>query len=99
MISKYDLYDLSAVFVNIRSDVEYELNVQIVDKIIQVLSTGEEATEENQIRKAIAEIQNLDREKWYFVYHNNKYVLLSLVNLTIKKLIPFSLSIFLKCLI
>lgn len=74
MISKYDLYDLSAVLVNIRSDVEYKLNVQILDKIIQMLSTDEYTTEENQVRKAIAEVQNLDREKWYFVYHNNLYV-------------------------
>lgn len=74
MIDKYDLYDLSAVFANIRSDVEYKLNIQILDKIIQVLSVDKETTEENQIRKAIAEIENLDCEKWYYVYHSNLYV-------------------------
>lgn len=100
MINKYDLYDLSAVLVNIRSNIEYKLNVKVLDKIIGVLSIDEEITDENQIRKVIADVPDLDREKWYFVYHNNIYVNHSLVKkeeiysllLTICKLLKTTLE-------
>ena len=74
MISKNDLYDISAAFVVIRSKIRYELNGVILSEIIQVLKLGSQALEDNQIRKAIASIENLDQERWYFVYHNNLYV-------------------------
>lgn len=74
MISKNDLYDISAAFVIIRSNIRYELNGAILNKIIQVLKLDGQAFEDNQIRQAIASIENLDQERWYYVYHNNVYV-------------------------
>lgn len=74
MVSKYDLYDLSAVLVNIRSDIQYELNSVILSKVIEVLKLNDQTFQDNQVRKAIASIKNLDQERWYFVYHNNVYV-------------------------
>ena len=74
MVSKYDLYDLSAVLVNIRSDIQYELNSVILSKVIEVLKLNDQTFQDNQVRKALASIKSLDQERWYFVYHNNVYV-------------------------
>lgn len=74
MISQYDLYDLSAVLVAIRSDIQYEYNSMILSKIIQVLELNGQTFEDNQVRKALASIKDLDQERWCFVYHNNVYV-------------------------
>ncbi len=74
MISKIDLYDLTASFVSIRINIKYELNSIILHEIVKVLCFYDKTYEDNQIRKAIASINNLDKERWYFVYHNNIYV-------------------------
>ena len=75
MVSKYDLYDLSAVLVNIRSDIQYELNSVILSKVIEVLKLNDQTFQDNQVRKALASIKSLDQERWYFVYHNNQLYL------------------------
>lgn len=74
MIGKYDLYDISAVFTQIRSNPEYEWNIAVLDNIIYVLSNDENTFTENQIREALASIEELDNDIWYYVHHNNVYV-------------------------
>lgn len=74
MISKNDLYDIAFAWVLVRSDIQYELNKTVLTQIKQVLACRKQNFEDNQIRKAIASIENLDHERWYYVYHNNVYV-------------------------
>lgn len=73
MISLNDLYDISFALQLIRSDIQNEHNRAILYKIEQVLKKKSD-TEDNQIRTAISSIDNLDREQWRYVYHNNLYV-------------------------
>ena len=73
MINKYDLYDISFALVTIRNDIREKSNTEILTQIIDVLQENN-CYEDNQIRRAISTISTLDREKWFFVYHNNLYV-------------------------
>lgn len=73
MINKYDLYDITYALIIIRNSIREKINLNIISQIIKVLET-ENNTEDNQIRKAISSIDGLDRELWYFTYHNNVYV-------------------------
>lgn len=73
MISKNDLYDINSSLILIRNNIRYKFNIAILDKIIQVLMCNGQDFEDNQVRKAIASISNLDQELWYYVYHNNIY--------------------------
>ena len=74
MISQNDLYDITYALVTIRNDIKYKFNSEILSKIIQVLRYDAKEYEDNQVRKALAEVQGLDQERWYYVYHNNVYV-------------------------
>lgn len=73
MISQNDRYDMTYAFSVIRSQIRCENNGEILTKIISALNE-DEPYEENQIRKALATIQGLDRERWNDVYHHNVYV-------------------------
>lgn len=64
---------MTFVLVLIRNNIRHELNAAILCKIISALE-AKEIFEDNQIRKAIATIEDLDREQWYCMYHNNVYV-------------------------
>ena len=64
---------MTYAFSTIRNDIQYEHNCNILLKIISVLNASEKY-EDNQIRKALASIEGLDRERWYYVYYNNVYV-------------------------
>lgn len=74
MISQNDLYDMSFALVLIRNNIQYDLNSVVVSKIEQVLKNNSLQFEDNQFRKALATIDNLDYTKWYYVLHNNIYV-------------------------
>lgn len=74
MISQNDLYDITSALVAIRNDIQYRFNSEILSKIIQVLRYAEKEYEDNQVRKALADVQGLDQERWYYIYHNNVYV-------------------------
>ena len=63
---------MTFAFIKIRDDIQEELNSEILSKIIYVLS-DENTFDDNQIRKAIASIEGLNYEKWFYVYHNNIY--------------------------
>ena len=73
MIDRYDLYDMSFALILIRSDIRSRSNIPVLARMIDVLE-AKEATEDNQIRRALSSIAGLDRERWFFVYHNNVYV-------------------------
>ena len=73
MIDRYDLYDMSFALILIRSDIRSRSNIPVLARMIGVLE-AKEATEDNQIRRALSSIAGLDRERWLFVYHNNVYV-------------------------
>jgi hypothetical protein len=73
MIGSNDLYDISAAFTRIRAEIQYEQNINILQSIKKVLQI-ENSYESNQIRNAIAQIPDLNIEKWYYVYHQNIYV-------------------------
>jgi hypothetical protein len=89
MLSINDLYDISAVFTRMRFEIRYDKNIDILQRMIKVMQIND-FYEDNQIRNAIAEILDLDREKYPFVYHQNYYVHHSflknpiLINLMIK---------------
>ena len=73
MINQYDLYDIAFALIMIRSNICEELNTAILSQIVNVLE-DRNSTEDNQIRKAISVIEGLDRDRWFFVYHDNVYV-------------------------
>lgn len=73
MICRNDLYDISFALTSIRSNIYYELNNVVLQKIEGVLKSDKQVLEPNQIRNAISSIQDLDRERWHLVYHNNLY--------------------------
>ena len=73
MINKNDLYDMTFALIKIRNNICDETVIPIFSQMINVLEEKNN-TEDNQIRKAISSIDKLDREQWFFVYHNNVYV-------------------------
>ena len=73
MINTYDLYDLYAVFVGIRSHPDHPLNGTIIDRIICVFN-NRESGDMNQIRKAIQNAGNLQKDDVYsFASTENVY--------------------------
>ena len=73
MITKYDLYDMSYALTLIRNHICEESNKKILFQMITVLKSKDDIAE-NQIRKALSSIKELNREQWSFVYYNNVYV-------------------------
>lgn len=73
MLCQYDFYDLYAVLTNIRSDIQYNYNTNILNALIDVIEYDGHM-EDNLIRKTISAISGLDKEKWFFINHNNLYV-------------------------
>lgn len=73
MINKNDLYDITFALIIIRNNITEKTNPQILSQMIKVLEEKNN-TEDNQIRKAISSIDGLNRECWFFAYHNNVYV-------------------------
>ncbi len=74
MISCYDLYDIYAIFVNIRAYPENPINEKAIFCIIDVINNREENHDFNQIRTAIAPFLTLDNIGTYsFVTTQNVY--------------------------
>lgn len=73
MLSVYDLYDLGAVFKNIRAFPDYSMNALVMLKSIAVLNDREN-NNFNQFRTAISSIPSIDSEMYYFVFVKNVYV-------------------------
>ena len=74
MISQNDLYDIAFALISIRNDIKYNSNTEVLSQIIRVLEYKEKEYEDNQVRKALSSIEGLDKERWFYVYHNNVYV-------------------------
>ena len=74
MLISYDLYDLSAIFLNVREFPDYELNSEVLSRCISVLSDRSNPQELNQFRTALCLIPLLDTEKFNFVFTKNVYV-------------------------
>ena len=77
MLNIYDLYDLYAIFISIRTFPEYELNGEVLLKVIGVLKNRHKNHSINQFRIALRSIESLDKNKFYFVYVDNIYVYFS----------------------
>ena len=74
MLSRYDLYDLSAILKNIRENPTYDKNEEILFKTICVLKAEDEQYQINGLRIALQSINKLDDENYSFVYTENVYV-------------------------
>ncbi len=74
MLSIYDLYDLSAIFKNIRSFPNYDRNREVIAQVVDVLSNRCNNYEDNIFRHALRLITNLDQDIYFFVYTENYYV-------------------------
>lgn len=74
MLSVYDLYDLSEIFKSIRAFPRYELNNELVIRVLRVLKNRYNNHEANQFRVALRSIDLLDRKMFYYVYVDNVYV-------------------------
>ena len=72
MITSNDLFDLYYSFLLIRNDIVYELNIEVLEKIYNIILS--ERKEDNSIRRGLASIHFLDSEKWNFVFYDNLYV-------------------------
>jgi len=73
MFSVYDLYDLSAVYKNIRMYPCYKSNSIIIGRILNLLYKRAEFSELNQIRKTLRTIPGLDNNMYGFAYIDNYY--------------------------
>lgn len=73
MITQNELYDLSFSLMLIRSEINNPNNVIVLDSIISLLKDSSKLIENNQIRKTLCSISQLN-EKWEFVKHENYYV-------------------------
>jgi hypothetical protein len=69
----YELYDLHWIFVLIRNFPEYELNKEIISRVVDVLKVKSNTRNSNEIRTALSSIPNLDEEKYKFVFVQNVY--------------------------
>lgn len=72
MVGLYDLFDISQAFILIRSDIRYNKNIEILNKIIEVIS-AENYIETNQIRISISGITDLDKNIWSYCFYKNLY--------------------------
>jgi hypothetical protein len=81
LICNYDLYDITAILVQIRYEPKYPLNKQIIDNVVQVLVTPDKDNNFvcNKIRAAVSKIVDLDKEKWWIMYNENVYVHISII--------------------
>ncbi len=74
MIGVYDLYDLHAIFINIRLSPLEKMNKDIMSRIVDTLKNRDSNFEINQFRKAIQPINAIYRNELYsFVSIENKY--------------------------
>ena len=74
MLSVYELYDLHIVLVAIRAYPEASINNAVVLKVLEVLNNRVASDENNQFRKSLQGVEDLDKYSIYdFVFTENKY--------------------------
>ncbi len=74
MISIYNLYDISYAFVLLRNNIEFELNIKILEVIVELLEEPKVLSKDNIVRERLSEIRDIDFVTWNFVTYNNLYV-------------------------
>lgn len=75
LMDKYSFYDMHSVLVGIRFKPDNPCNAEIARAIYEVLSEPQKdnLVELNIIRKALAKIDSLDDERFYWVHTENIY--------------------------
>ena len=73
MLNIFDLYDLHAIFVNIRNNPANPLNGVIVSKLLQILTLDNKNSDTNQIRVALRELNISDQQEYSFALCENVY--------------------------
>lgn len=73
MLNIFDLYDLHAIFVNIRNNPTNSSNEAIISKLLQVITLKNENFETNQFRVALQELNIYDQQEYSFVSCKNVY--------------------------
>ena len=73
MLDFFDLYDLHAIFVNIRYDAFCPLNDKIAFKTLQVFKERNWNFESNQFRKALCTLDLSGHQEYSFVFTQNAY--------------------------
>ena len=73
-MTKYDFYDIYAVFVYIRAYTDDAKNAEIAKAAKKLLDSPErESAGLNCIRKAISSVEGIDREHYYWAFTENVY--------------------------
>ena len=73
-MTKYDFYDIYAVFIYIRAYTDDAKNAEIAKAVKKLLDLPEkERSGLNCIRKAISAIDGVDREHYYWAFTENVY--------------------------
>ena len=74
LMTKYDFYDIYAVFIYIRAYTDDEKNLEIAKAVKSLLDLPEkESAGLNCIRKAISAIDGADREHYAWAFTENEY--------------------------
>lgn len=73
MITQNELFDLSFALTLIRNNIDNGINIAVLDAILGLFEKPNASIQDNDIRKVLRGITNLD-EKWEFAKHDNYYV-------------------------
>lgn len=73
MLNLFDLYDLYAIFRNIRYDPACALNEEIMSNTLGVLKDRNDHFEINQFRSALCTLDLRDHQEYAFVFTQNVY--------------------------
>lgn len=73
MLNFFDLYDLHAIFLNVRNNESDVLNEKIISKTLQVLKDRNCSFEINQFRIALKSLALSEHQEYSFVFVNNVY--------------------------
>lgn len=74
MLHIYDLFDLSHIYILIRAFPDDRMNIQIIEKVLDVLRQREINHQPNRFRTALSSIDGLDAERYGFAFVQNAYV-------------------------
>ncbi len=73
MITMHDLYDLYAIVLKMRHDIEHEDNLPILQELITTIGSLEDTTTNNAIRAGLRKRDFCDLERIFFIQHDNIY--------------------------
>lgn len=74
MVFKSDLYDMGFALSIMRNSICEKSNPAILSNIITVLESYD-MIEDNQVRKAISNVEGIDYKLWGYAFHNNVYAI------------------------